>query len=187
MSQPMKKWISFLLLIVVTTAVTLTSLSPDAEARRRRRRVRTKRAPIINEKKLYERIGGQKRMGEIVDEWMRLNLADSRVSPAFVVFTAKPALLARERRNLGDQLCELADGPCTVKESTKKGEDGDLLHFDEAQFLVFGDNLFKSMQKFNVPEREKNELLGRLGETKADFITSPGQSNGQSNAKTASK
>jgi hemoglobin len=163
-----RKWISLLLLIVVT----LGSFSQDAEARRRRRRTRTKRAPIINEKKLYERIGGPKRMGEIVDEWMRLNLADARVAPAFVVFTTKPALLARERRNLGDQLCELADGPCTVRESLKKGDDGETLHLDEAQFLVFGDNLFRSMQKYSVPEREKNELLGRLGETKADFVAS---------------
>lgn len=174
-----KKWISVLLLV----AVTLTSFSNDAEARRRRRRAaRTKRAPIINEKKLYERIGGPKRLGEIVDEWMRLNLADSRVSPAFVVFTVKPALLARERRNLNDHLCELSDGPCTVKEATKKGEDGDSLRMDESQFLVFGDNLFRSMQKFSIPEREKNELLGRLGETKADFVAG-----GKTSGKTASK
>ena len=179
MSPATKKWISALLLVVVT----LTSFSNDAEARRRRRRApRTKRAPIINEKKLYERIGGPKRMGEIVDEWMRLNLSDSRVSPAFVVFTAKPALLARERRNLSDQLCEISDGPCTVKESTKKGEDGDSLRMDDSQFLVFGDNLFRSMQKFSIPEREKNELLGRLGETKADFVAS-----GKGSEKTASK
>ncbi len=154
-----------IVLLLTLIAFTMTSFLDDADARRRRRRSRTKRAPIINEKKLYERIGGPKRMGEIVDEWVRLNLADARIAPAFAIFTAKPDKLTRERRGLTDHLCELADGPCKTK-------DAEELKLNEMQFLVFGDNLFKSMQKHEVPEREKNELLARLGETKGDFVES---------------
>ena len=162
-----------IVVLFMLLVVTVTSLSNDAEARRRRRRhARAKRAPIINEKKLYERLGGSRRLGEITDEWMRLNLADGRVSPAFSSFTAKPDRLNRERRDLNDQLCEIADGPCQPheREPAKKTKDADILRLNEKQFLAFGDNLFKSMQKFETPEREKNELLGRLGEAKSDFV-----------------
>lgn len=148
-------------------AFLLTTLSEDAEARRRRRRrAHRRRAPIINEKKLYERIGGPKRLNEIVDEWMRLNLADGRIATAFTGFASAPPKLAKERKNLTDQLCEIADGPCAVKNEDKNSQG---LVLNPSQFLIFGDNLYRSMQKYEIPEREKNEMLGRLNELKTDF------------------
>ena len=140
----------------------------EADAARRRRRSR-KRAQIINEKKLYERIGGTKTLSQIVDEWMRLNLADQRIAPFFATATAKPERLAKVRRNLSDQLCELADGPCSYKGAEmQKAHQG--LAINEEQFLVFSENLFKSMQKYEVAEREKNEMLARLGEFRSDIV-----------------
>lgn len=165
----LKKYISLALLMIFV----VSSFAGEAEARRKRhrRRSRAKRAPVINEKKLYERIGGSKRLGEIVDEWMRLNLADRRVAPVFAPFTAKPDRLNKERRNLNEQICDLADGPCQAQaEAARKSPEADLLILNESQFLVFGDNLLKSMVKFQVAEREKNEMLGRLGQAKADFV-----------------
>jgi truncated hemoglobin YjbI len=151
-------------------AIVSTSFMNDADARRHRRRVKRKRAPIINEKKLYERIGGTKTVGEISDEWVRMNLADSRVSALFTPAAAKPEKLSKWRRGLSDQICEWTDGPC------KANVDGELkkaevtMAIDETQFLAFSDNLFRAMQKYNVPEREKNQLLGRLGDYRADVL-----------------
>ena len=159
--------------LVLLMVFVVSSFSGEAEARRRRhhRKSRSKRAPIVNEKKLFERIGGTKRLSEIVDEWMRLNLADGRVAPVFAPFTSKPDRLTRERRNLNEQICDLADGPCQAQaEAARKSAEADLLILNESQFLIFGDNLLKSMVKYQVPEREKNEMLGRLGQAKADFV-----------------
>ena len=155
------------ILLLTLMAFTMTTFTEDADARRRRRRrARSRRAPIINEKKLYERIGGSKRFNEIIDEWMRLNLADGRIATVFTRLASAPQKLAKERKALTDQLCELADGPCSVKDDAKNSQS---LTLDNTQFLIFGDNLFRSMQKFDVPEREKNEMLGRLNELKGDF------------------
>lgn len=160
------------LVFLLAVAVLLTSLSNDAEARRRKRhrkKSRSKRAAVINEKKLFERIGGTKVLNDVVDEWLRLSLADGRVSALFAVTTAKPESLAKWRRNLNEQLCDLSDGPCQYK-----GPDWYLVAdgkpMQEDQSLAFAEDLFKSLQKFNVPEREKNELLGRLGALRSEGV-----------------
>jgi len=154
-------WILLICLIV-------TAFADESEARRRRRT--RKRAKIINEKKLYERIGGNKVVSNIVDEWMRINLGDNRISFYFKNLTAEPEKLARFRRQLANQICVLGDGPC-------KAENGGALHkthtdllANEDHFLIFADNLFRSMQKYNIAEREKNELLARLGEYRGESL-----------------
>jgi hemoglobin len=156
-------------LTVPILAVLVFSLFPfDAEANKRRK-PRKKKAPVINEKKLFERIGGEKRMSEIVQEWVRISLEDPRVSAALAGVAAKPEILSGLRKSLNEQLCEIADGPCRYKgPEFKKGHGG--IRIDETQFLVLGENLFLSMERFRTPEREKNEMMGRLGEIRSEFI-----------------
>lgn len=156
---------------IVLICIIVTAFADESEARRRRRS--RKRVQVINEKKLYERIGGNKVVSNVVDEWMRLNLGDKTISVYFNSLAAKPEQLAKFRRQLADQICELGDGPC-------KSENGGVLqksHADllanEDHFLIFADNLFRSMQKFNIAEREKNELLARLGEYRGDALPEP--------------
>jgi len=145
-------------------------LFDDAEARRRRRRHQPRRAKIINEKKLFERIGGTRAINEIVDEWTRLNLADQRVAAAFSPVTSKPERLGKMRRNLSEQLCELAEGPCQYKGSDiKKAHVA--LAVSEDQYLVVSDNLVRVLQVREVAEREKNELLARIGELRPEIVT----------------
>ena len=143
--------------------------SESAEARRRRRHRRPKRAKIINEKKLYERIGGINAINEIVDEWIRINLADQRVASSFVNVTAKPERLGRMRRHLGDQLCEIADGPCQYKGSEMKKAHA-AMNIGDDQYLIVSDNLVRALQLKNIAEREKNELLARIGELRVDIV-----------------
>jgi hemoglobin len=145
----------------------------DAEARKKRRKPpRKKRAPIINEKKLYERIGGEKRMSEIVQEWIRLNLEDPRVASSFAVVKAKPENLARLHKGWNEQMCEISDGPCKYNGPDLQSAYGGI-KIDETQFLILGENLFQSMEKFNISEREKNEMMGRLGELRAEMVEAP--------------
>jgi hemoglobin len=163
--------------LLLSVILVISSFSFEAEARRRRRHSKKKKAPVINEKVLYERMGGTKAMNEIIDEWMRLNLADARIASYFAKTTAQPERLQRLRRNLNDQLCELADGPCQYKGGDmKKAHAG--MNLSEDQFVPFAENLFRSMQKFGVAEREKNEMLGRLGALRAEFTGAGDTSHG---------
>jgi len=162
-----------LLRFIVFFAIIVGIFMPSADAAHRRRR-RVKKQPIINEKKLYERIGGSQSVSQIVDEWMRLNLADSRVAPNISAVAAKPDQLVQLRKKLNEDICEMSDGPCSEKPAEIK-KIHDSLHFGDEQFLAFADNLFRSMQKLNITEREKNELLARLGDQRDATQESDGQ------------
>lgn len=160
----MKRFVTWLLLIVLVVG----TLSENAEARRRKRRAR-KKTPIINEKKLYERIGGSKAVAQIVDEWVRMNMADQKIGPVFSSLTTHPEKMVKLRRGLNDQICELADGPCSYKGADMRKVHQSLAIGDE-QFLIFSHNLFEAMKKYGVPEREKNEMLARLVELRPDVV-----------------
>jgi hemoglobin len=154
--------------LCLTVLLSLCTLSPVALARRRHHS-RKKHAAIINEKHLYERLGGTKNVASIVDEWLRLSLADERISSFFAATTAKPERLAKFRRALTDQICEIADGPCQYNGPEMKKVHQDM-HLEEEHFIAFADDLLKSLNKFSVGEREKNELLGRLGTMRAEIL-----------------
>lgn len=160
-----------LLILSILTVFALSSVSFDAEAKKRRRNKRAKRGPIINEPKLYERIGGVKSVSEIVDEWVRANLADPRVAALFEKVSAKPDRLQSMRRAMNDQLCEIADGPCKYRgQEMDKAHSG--LGISDDHFLYVADNLHRTMTKLNIPEREKNEMMGRIGEYRAEIVES---------------
>ena len=158
-------WLLLLIFVFITTSFAVT---PHAEARRRRRRVHHKsHLKIINEKKLYERLGGAGALNSITDEWVRTSISDPRMAGIFAPLTAKPEKLAHFRHGLNDGLCEVSDGPCGEKSENKIP--GGLVLNDE-QFLMFADNLSHTLQKHGVAERERDELLSRMTEIKPDFM-----------------
>lgn len=142
-------------------ALLISTFSDDAEARRRRRR-RHKQPKVINEKKLYERLGGKDAIAKVVDEWIRLALADAGLAEKLKPLADKPTDLAKTRRLLTDEVCELADGPCATDDSewvrirTRLG-------FDEPNTVSFGSLLSEALVARGIGERERNEVLGRLG------------------------
>jgi len=48
----------------------------------------------------------------------------------------------------------------------------------EGEFNALVEDLVKTLDKFNVPEAEKNELLGALAPMKADIVEVPGNATG---------
>lgn len=149
-------------LLICALSLVLVAFEDDAEARkkRRRKRPRTKRRAVINEPTLYDRIGGNKVIGTLVDEWVRAALADGRLSGAWTTAGAapKPETVTSLRKNLNAQLCELAEGPC-------KAGKNEISKLDDEKFVVLADHLVQVMDKSGIREREKNEMLGRLGST----------------------
>lgn len=148
---------------LLVTLVFVISAADSADARKKRRRrarAKQKRA-VINEPELYQRIGGQKGVAELVDDWVRAASADGRLNGS-LGDASKPQEMAKLRKDLNDQLCELTDGPCGTRGVARKPVAAILIPDDK--FLVFADHLVRSMDRLKVREREKNELLGRLGE-----------------------
>jgi hypothetical protein len=147
--------------------VFILTTSSSSEARRKRhRRHRAKKRAVINEPDLYQRMGGSKVVGELVDDWVKSAVEDGRLSGAFGKDAVpKPTALTKIKKDLTTEVCELSDGPCKVSDSKKLP---DTFSLPEEKFVVFADHLVRSMDKLKIREREKNELLGRIGEVRVD-------------------
>jgi hypothetical protein len=152
-------------LFVAFVFVFATASSSEARKRHRRHHRRAKKRAVINEPDLYQRIGGSKVVSELVDEWVKSAQGDGRLSGAFGGENPKPAALAKMRKDLVTEVCELSDGPCKMPDSKKLPE---TFALPTEKFVVFADYLVRSMDKLKIREREKNELLGRIGEVRVD-------------------
>ncbi|HNP84379.1 MAG TPA: group 1 truncated hemoglobin [Nitrospira sp.] len=119
------------------------------------------------EKSLYDRLGGKTAITAVVDDFVGRVAADTRINGKFA-----NANIPRLKSMLVDQICQASGGPCTYTgrdmKSTHAGMGVSSSDFD----ALVGD-LVATLNKFKVPEREKNELLGALGPMKSDIVEKP--------------
>jgi len=73
------------------------------------------------------------------------------------------------KQMLVEQICQASGGPCTYTgKDMKTAHQG--MNITDAQFNALVEDLVKSLDKFKVGEREKNDLLGALGGMKGDIV-----------------
>jgi hemoglobin len=113
---------------------------------------------------LYERLGGKAGITAVIDDFVARCAADARINGKFAR-TDIPRLKA----NLVDQVCEATGGPCTYS-----GRDMHTTHHDMSvtggEFDALVADLVATLDHFNVPEAEKNELLGALAPMRSDIV-----------------
>jgi hemoglobin len=115
-------------------------------------------------KSLYDRLGGKDAITKVVDDFVNNAASDDRVKE-FFVNTDAAALKAK----LVDQICEGSGGPCKYSgKDMKTSHTG--MKITEDHFNAVVEDLVKALDKFKVPEKEKNELLGLLGGMKGDIV-----------------
>ena len=118
---------------------------------------------------LYARVGGKKNIQGVVDEFITIVSADTRINKFFAEAAKDPKRLKALNKNLVDQLCEATGGPCKYK-----GKDMKAAHLgmgvSEADFNALVEDLVKALDKFNVGETEKSEILAALGPMKGDIV-----------------
>ncbi len=106
---------------------------------------------------LYDRLGGKPAITAVVDEFTARVAADSRVNRFF----AKTDI-NKFKFLLVEQICDVSGGPCSYSgrsmPETHKG-----MNISTEEFNWTGAHLAAALDKFSVPEREKNELLEAVG------------------------
>jgi hemoglobin len=113
---------------------------------------------------LYERLGGQEAIVAVVDDFVANVAADERIN-GFFANTDIEALKA----SLVDQVCEAAGGPCAYEgEDMKTAHAG--LGITEEHFNAMGEDMLATLETFEVPERETNELMSLLGSMQGDIV-----------------
>jgi hemoglobin len=113
---------------------------------------------------LYQRLGGINAITAVVDDFVGNVAADNRINSQFAN-TDIPHL----KRMLVEQLCAGTGGPCTYTgRDMKSAHVG--RHITEGQFNALVEDLVKSLNKFNVPSKEQNDLLAILGPMQGDIV-----------------
>jgi len=120
-------------------------------------------------KSLYTRLGGKKVIIAVVDEFVNNLGADGRINRFFADTVKDPKRLAKFKGNLVNQICQASGGPCKYT-----GKDMNTAHkgmgISDADLNAFVEDLVKALDKLHVSATEKKELLGALGEMKADIV-----------------
>ncbi|QQS46393.1 MAG: group 1 truncated hemoglobin [Acidobacteriota bacterium] len=118
------------------------------------------------EKSLYERLGGEAAVSAVVDEFAGIVLKDDRINKKFARSDA-----SRLVTNLKSFVCFATGGPCKYE-----GRDMVTAHkrmgVTDGEFNALVEDLVMALDKFKVPEKEKNELLGALAGLKDQVVES---------------
>ena len=138
--------------VVVASSVTLAACAPTPPA-----------APPA-QASLYQRLGGQPAITAVVDDFVANVAADNRINHYFA-HTNIPHL----KMELVDQICQATGGPCTYTGRPMRVVHTGM-HITDADFNALVQDLVKSLNKFNVPQQDQQQLLATLGSLKPDIV-----------------
>jgi len=120
------------------------------------------RAP--EERTLYQRLGGEPAVAAVVDDFIANVAANPAINQRFARVD-----IPKLKKLLVEQVCEATGGGCkytgrTMRES-HRGQ-----NVTVAEFNAMGGDMLKTLEKFNVPQREKDELMAILGSTSKEIV-----------------
>ena len=134
--------------------------------------VASAQSDMMMEKSLFDRLGGKPALTAVVDEFVGRVAADTRINKKF----AKTDI-PRLKFHLVKQLCAATGGPCTYTgRSMKETHKG--MKVTEGEFGALVEDLVAALDKFSVPEKEKNDLLAILGPLKSQIVEVKGNATG---------
>jgi hemoglobin len=119
---------------------------------------------------LYKRLGGYDSIAAVVDEFLGRMLADKQLSRFFT--GASTDSKNRIRQLVVDQICAATGGPCVyIGRSMRAAHDG--LNITENDWQAAVGHLVATLDKFGVPQKEKDELIGAVATLKPDIVIPP--------------
>jgi len=113
---------------------------------------------------LYERLGGLDAITAVVDSFVGRCAGDDRINKKFGQ-TDVPRL----EKMLVDQVCEATGGPCTYSGRDMR-ETHDRMGVTAGEFDALVEDLVATLDEFDVPRAEQDELLGLLGPMRGDIV-----------------
>lgn len=121
-------------------------------------------------KSLYARVGGYDALALVVDDFIKRLATDPKFAKFFSGFSVDSQ--KRLRQHILDQFCKAAGGPCEyVGRDMKTTHTG--LGITEAEWDAAAKHLVAAMDKYKVPQAEKDELMAFVGTQKKDIVEKP--------------
>ena len=119
------------------------------------------------DKSLYERLGGYNAIAAVVDDFMEGQVKDPQLSRFFVGHSTNSK--KRIRQLIVDQICEAAGGPCVYTgRDMKTTHTG--LNITESDWQVGVKLLTATLDKFKVPQKEKDDVFAAVSGLKRDIV-----------------
>lgn len=118
-------------------------------------------------KSLYARLGGYDAIAAVVDDFIMRLATDKRFEKFFTGFSIDSK--KKLRQHILDQFCVAAGGPCVyMGRDMKTTHTG--LGITEADWDAAAKHLVAALDKYKVPEAEKNDLLAFVVTQKKDIV-----------------
>lgn len=115
-------------------------------------------------KSLYDRLGGGDAINALTESWVARVGGDDRANGKFVRTD-----IDRLKKEVVDQLCEATGGPCAYTGrsmlETHKG-----MKVTAGEYEVVMQHLGATLDEFNVPKTEQDELVGLLSPMRDDIV-----------------
>jgi hemoglobin len=153
---------------LVLTLCLLAIIGGSAMARTRTLRSTNHPAVAGQEKKsLYDRLGGYNAVAAVVDDFIGRLVADKRFTKFFVGHSEDS--LHKIRQHIVDQFCAAAGGPCLYTgRDMKTSHKG--LGITSDDWDAAAKHLVETLDKFNVPKAEKDDLLAFVSSLRKDIV-----------------
>jgi hemoglobin len=116
---------------------------------------------------LYKRIGGYDAIAAVTDDFLGRLVTEPLISPFFKGHSQNT--IGKLRMLVIEQVCAAAGGPCTYTgRDMKTAHKG--LGITEEQWNASVRHFTATLDKFKVPAKEKEELLGVIASLKNDIV-----------------
>jgi len=122
---------------------------------------------------LYDRLGGVYNIAVVVDDLIDRVMTDARLNDNPRVDEAHHRVSpAGFKYYVTEMVCEAAGGPQTYSGRTMGDSHRHLMITDE-EWVSFMDDLQQTLDKFEVPQPEQDELNAIVESTKESIVTTP--------------
>jgi hemoglobin len=119
------------------------------------------------QKSLYQRLGGYDALAAVTDDFLGRLATDPQLKRFFIGHNKEG--LTRIRQHVIDFLCVATGGPCAYTgQDMKTAHTG--LGITEDDWNASVKDLIATLNKFNVPEKEKNEVLSAISSLHGDIV-----------------
>jgi hemoglobin len=119
------------------------------------------------QKSLYERLGGYDALAAVSDDFLGRLASDPQLGRFFIGLSTDSKV--RVRQHIVDFLCVATAGPCKYTgRDMKTAHTG--LNISEADWNQMVKLLGQTFAKFNVPEKERTDVVGALAGLKGDIV-----------------
>jgi hemoglobin len=124
-------------------------------------------------KSLYERLGGEPALKLVVDDFVARAASDPKVNftrkGTPMEWQATPENVAKLKVRLVQFISMATGGPSKYEGRSMKAAHAGM-KITDAEFNALAADLIAALDKYNVPKREKDELIAIVGTTKADIV-----------------